>query len=1571
MKNLIHLFSGLVLALAVCSGSWALTLTVPISSGTDDSEERYSDHYIDYLASPDLDLAEKLVGLRFRFVQIPQGATINSATLTFVTYGVGQSAPIDLTIWGEDEDWSKTFTSDRRDISDRRDTSASVSWIPLSTWGASTSVASPDLKMVVQEIVDRSGWSMGNPMSFIISGTGGNRIVQSYEGNSANAAILTIDYTPRTCTTDVRVSTNNDDASDEEDAQLFQASLPLADKWVGLRFQGMAIPPGATINRAYLDFATGSGSNDKENAKLRIYGEDTGNALAFTTAEDNMKDRNQTSKNVEWKNIKEWDLQGEKHRSPDISDIVQEIVGRSDWFSGQAMVMLLKDDKGERPVMSHDAEPRSAPLLHVEWECVDLSGAPYISLDVASSLEAYLGAFAYEHTTAAPDTITVTNSGDASLSYTITLAGTPAWISLSPLSGTLAPGDSADIAVTYASDALALGTYETTVTVDDPNAVNGAQTIPVSLTVGTLPNTSGSCSNVPLYVENRVAPAVLIALDLSGSMNTSMSLAAEGIPPQSPNLAPIVQEIVARTGWDSGNDMVFIVTGSGTRRAFSYDGQSGSAPRLFVTYTVVNADATTTTATLSKQVVNNKDDAEQRTGGGSFTTSSNTLDLGVSGSNAQAVGMRFQGLEIPQGATIDNAYLEFTISAADTNACSLTFEGEDIDDAPSFTNQTNRRVTDRTRTTASVDWSNVPVWAGPTKKTRLAIGQQVIGDIVKNRNINWGFGSWTSYFPSSMDYTKINVGCNVNDDTQQAALQAAIAATNSGGYTPFVPSMEAAIKYFAGTKADEDGGFFPPSACQDKFLIEVTDGIGNVPNNTSAAAAGIAATAAADAGISTIAVGFGIDDAVMINSVAEVANEEGNASVTDGIYGLHDEVSGVGVPFLAMNGDEFLNAMLNISRKIENRFTGSAPAPTTSADDDELLLVLIAEFGSGSWTGDLRAITYDQVTKAWGSQVWKASEKMPTTRTVYTVDPTTHAMIPYTDSTLTTDNYLCKPIGDIIDSGPVIVKQPNFSYRDAAYRTFYDTYKNRNKMVYVGANDGQLHAFLLTDKKDAGGTVLIPGGTEMWSFVPPSMLTKLALAGVDPTYDMCDFEYCHQYYVDGSPQAADIYDNAASAWKTILVTGLREGGAAYFALDVTDGEPMQSGAAGAKFLWEFTDTELGQTWGEAAIKRANDTAAADAKTWAAYFGSGYTGNDASQANKQSYIYGIQASDASPLWSDGASGTTNRVKISSTDLLNDALSGVLAVDKNALSNWAVDHLYTGNLYGDLFRVAHIGKGEAPVVSRLYESNNSGHTQPIRARPSFAYSAIPGEYWLYFGTGRYETQADKLNTTRQYFFGLKEIPDNVGDYPLTYTKPATLATATIDKALTNKLSVTGSPDLVVLDAVSHSVTIGTETKLLKVIQGQNADKEPWVLRLDASSGERVLNPPLVVAGVVFFTTFIPSSDACAGSGSSYLYAVNYETGIAPQAPIFDINGDGYFNDADMVTVAGETVNASGVFIGEGQASSLKIVGDKIFVTTTETLGDDGDPNDPPPPAPDPIVVNLELLQSKIDSWRDSSF
>ncbi len=185
-----------------------------------------------------------------------------------------------------------------------------------------------------------------------------------------------------------------------------------------------------------------------------------------------------------------------------------------------------------------------------------------------------------------------------------------------------------------------------------------------------------------------------------------------------------------------------------------------------------------------------------------------------------------------------------------------------------------------------------------------------------------------------------------------------------------------------------------------------------------------------------------------------------------------------------------------------------------------------------------------------------------------------------------------KLLGDIINSAPAFVGPPAFRYPDNLETVTYSSFRTanlaRDHMVFVGANDGMLHAFF-TDDSQANGLGVVQ---ERMAFIPGAVFKNL--------HHLTAPTYAHEYFVDGSPVTGDAF--FGGAWHTMLVAGLNKGGQGVYALDVTNPASLTEGGATSFFKWEFDDADdadLGFTYSRPSIVRTN------AGTWAAAFGNGY------------------------------------------------------------------------------------------------------------------------------------------------------------------------------------------------------------------------------------------------------------------------------------------------------------------------------------------------------------------------------
>ncbi|MBN2805565.1 MAG: T9SS type A sorting domain-containing protein [Prolixibacteraceae bacterium] len=373
--------------------------TITISISTDDAEQENDE--MDTLIDDDIDAGWEgadgdanilTAGLRFQNITIPKGATIDSAFIVVCSHEPKTVEDVaKLTIYAEAADHAATFSEDAL-ITERSSTSAKVKWTVAEEWGLWTFHQTPDLKNIVQEIINRPAWALGNAIAFVISGE--NQGVTEYEnareweafeniadpeegGDGANHAErvprLRIYYTApsyslvipiiKTGETQIEVEDDNDvvidtitisistdDAEQENDEIDTLIDDDIDAGWegadgdaniltAGLRFQNITIPQGATIESAYIEITSHEPKTVEDVAKLTIYAEANDHAPTFT--EDALiSDRASTNAKVNWEVAEEWGL-WTMHQTPELKSIVQEIINRSGWKSGNAIAFVI------------------------------------------------------------------------------------------------------------------------------------------------------------------------------------------------------------------------------------------------------------------------------------------------------------------------------------------------------------------------------------------------------------------------------------------------------------------------------------------------------------------------------------------------------------------------------------------------------------------------------------------------------------------------------------------------------------------------------------------------------------------------------------------------------------------------------------------------------------------------------------------------------------------------------------------------------------------------------------------------------------------------------------------------------------------------------------------------------------------------------------------------------------------------------------------------------------------------------------------------------------------------------
>jgi Tfp pilus tip-associated adhesin PilY1 len=553
-------------------------------------------------------------------------------------------------------------------------------------------------------------------------------------------------------------------------------------------------------------------------------------------------------------------------------------------------------------------------------------------------------------------------------------------------------------------------------------------------------------------------------------------------------------------------------------------------------------------------------------------------------------------------------------------------------------------------------------------------------------------------------------------------------------------------------------------------------------------------------------------------------------------------------------------------------------------------------------------------------------------------------------------------MGDVVSSSPVYVGQPDANYPDTwadflhpgetspennasqKYSGFVAAQAHRKPVVYVGANDGMLHAFYAPAAASAADA-----GKELLAYVPRAVYPNL--------HDYAEQIYTHHYFVNATPGSSDLFDG--TRWRTWLVGGEAAGGSSIYALDITDPANF-GGSPAATVIGEWgpgniacannakCGEDLGLTYGTPVIARFNDNGQT---RWGFVFGNGFN-----SANGTAAIYVGLVNGKNVTFYEISTGY-GPVQDPTGRHRPDGIAFVTAADLDG--DRTTDYVYAGDYFGNVWRfdltstnpgnwkVGYAGVAGQPMFTTA-GADGDKTDQPITTK--VLVMTVPGagagpRVMVEFGTGSDVTEAQQApNTTEtgvQSLYGVWDWDFNAWNTGVKGVAPqfqyasltngpsgsdftdADLAEQTVsDEQITNTITGGQNDNRVVSQNPVCWVDVSA------AIKGCDTnDNYGWRMNLVAPAkdrqGEKVVYSPVLRAGVFLVNTTIPSSSSglsCqAASLTGWTMALDPASGGRLPFEVFDPFNNGKF---EGVSFGGEKVTTSGISFGA--------VGSSAFVT-----------------------------------------
>lgn len=575
---------------------------------------------------------------------------------------------------------------------------------------------------------------------------------------------------------------------------------------------------------------------------------------------------------------------------------------------------------------------------------------------------------------------------------------------------------------------------------------------------------------------------------------------------------------------------------------------------------------------------------------------------------------------------------------------------------------------------------------------------------------------------------------------------------------------------------------------------------------------------------------------------------------------LHAAVNGRGQFISASNPTEFANGLKAALASIAQRTSSFSNVATNSTSLNTGAQVFAASYTSGIWTGKVMAFAVSDSGGISSTASWSGSIPAFATRKahVFTHNGTSGVAFPTSAQTAAMDRSTAGPVdfpvtgaknadyimgdasleernglgtlrsrpltvlGDIVGSSPAYVP------KDVA-----GTPSNSTNAVYVGANDGMLHAF----NADTG--------EELFAYVP-----GILNFGDLGTLSRGDYE--HKYFVDGPITVSP----RSYTGTNILVGALGRGGAGLYALNVSNPSAFTT----TDVLWERSTTpgnNMGKVMGAPVLGMVGGSPG----TAAAIIGNGVN----SPGDKAALI--ILNLQTGAVIREIAAGTDTGNGLS-------APIGVYGADGKTIV-----YVYAGDMQGNVwkFDLTNASPASWTATKIFHAEKTSGTPQPISGGLALAIDIATNKRWVFFGTGRYLTNSDANDQTTdaQSMYG---VIDDGGSYTRA-------------------------------DLTARSVTVSGDYRYFDAKASLPSASHGWYVDLPGK-GERIVQNAQINGTFLVTASMIPIGDACEGSGTGFINAIDAFTGTSGGTSMFDLDND---QSTDDTGAGGNPIGSVNVGVG----------------------------------------------------------